>query len=699
MDSDSPALQEFDEMESGRVKAGTIRRYVVFALAVAWSVFQLVLPNITMSATYSRCTHLAFAIALAFLLYPANRKYLPGETSTGKQRPLWLTILLAPFTLLKLIGRGYCWVFAQLSRIPGLDYVVAAVAAALACYLAIFYEQISNRSGLPTQTDLIVGAALVFFLLEATRRCVGWALPLVAVTFIFLSFNGQSLGDFAFRNASLSSVVDKLALGSDGIYGVPLDVSTNIVFLYVLFGAILASAGGAQYFIQLAYSLVGFMKGGPAMSAVLASGLTGMVSGSSIANTVTTGTFTIPLMKKAGYSPVKAGAFEVAASTNGQLMPPVMGAAAFIMAEYCGMPYLEVVRAAAIPAIISYLALIYITYLEACKSDLPRVSRAEVPKFWDTLFSGFYYLIPIVVLIVQLFVFRRSAQMAAFWAIIFLIGIILIREIIRSIRTKDNFFLSLKTNLIEPLESGARNMISIGVAVAAAGIVAGIISLGLGSKIPEIIAEISQGSIYILLIVTAIFCLVLGMGLPTTANYIVIASLVAPTMVDQANAAGLALPLIAAHLFCFYFGILSDDTPPVGLSAYAASAISGADPIKTGLQGFGYDIRTAILPFLFVFNTDLILHNVTSVWYGALVFIVGLLAMLAFASLTRGWIRCKTSILEGIGLVVAILMMMLPNIFAEKIGMAKPAWIGCGVALAIVVWVINHLRSRKLVAN
>jgi TRAP-type uncharacterized transport system fused permease subunit len=253
-------------------------------------------------------------------------------------------------------------------------------------------------------------------------------------------------------------------------------------------------------------------------------------------------------------------------------------------------------------------------------------------------------------------------------------------------------------SLVEPLENGARNMVSIGVAVAAAGIISGIIGLGAGSMISQIIGIISGGNLYILLFVTAIFCLILGMGLPTTANYIVIASLVVPTMVLQAEAAGMVLPVLAAHLFCFYFGILSDDTPPVGLSAYAAAAISGADPIKTGIQGFAYDIRTAILPFLFVFNTDLILHEVTSIWYGAVVFMVGLLAMLAFASLTRGWIQTQTSLLESGGLVVSIFLLMLPNKFAEVIGFEKPVWIICGLLLLAWVYFSNVSRSRRVAA-
>ena len=698
MDSESPKLRDFEELEAGLVRSGTLRRYVVLVLAVCWSLFQLCLPLVTINSTYSRSIHLAFAIALAILIFPAQRKFIPGKGGDDSSSPLWLKIILFPFFLLRQLGRGYAWVLGQISRVPGLDYVLAIGAALLALYYSLNFEEIAKRTGTPSQIDIIIGVALLIVLLEATRRCIGWALPIVAIVFIAISFFGQNLGDFAFKNATLSTVIDKL-IGTSGIYGVPLDVSTSTVFLFVLFGAFLASAGGAQYFIQLAYSLVGVLTGGPAMAAVLASGLTGMVSGSSIANTVTTGTFTIPLMKRAGYSPVKAGAFEVAASTNGQLMPPVMGAAAFIMAEYCGVAYLEVVRAAAIPAIISYLALIYITYLEACKSNLGRVSRKDVPKFSETFLSGIYYFIPILVLIYELFILRHSAQLAAFWAIVWLVGIIFVRELIRSVRRGDSIFSGIRKallGLLEPLESGARNMVSIGVAVAAAGIIIGVLGLGAGSQIPGVIGQISGGNIYILLVVTALFCLILGMGLPTTANYIVIASLLVPTMISQAGDAGLVLPVLAAHLFCFYFGILSDDTPPVGLSAYAASAISGADPIKTGLQGFAYDIRTAILPFLFVFNTDLILHEVTSVWYGIVVFVVGLMAMLAFASLTRGWIRMQISALEGIGLAISILFLMLPNIFESKLGLGKPVWIIAGVIIFSLAWFSNYARARKL---
>lgn len=708
MEKESKDVEAFEELETGKVQEGTFRRYLVLVIAVSWSLFQLSLPKlILLNSTYSRCIHLAFAIALAFLIFPAQRRvfsaFTPEENERRRaERPLWLKILYAPFIGLRNIARVYTTILSRLSSIPGLDFVIAALASLLALYLALNFDAISLRPGLPSTMDKIVGIALVLFLLEATRRCVGWALPIVASVFILISFQGQSLGPFAFKNATLSQVVNKLSIGSEGIYGIPLDVSTNTVFLFVLFGALLASAGGAKYFIQLAYSIVGVLTGGPAMAAVLASGLTGMISGSSIANTVTTGTFTIPLMKRAGYSPVKAGAFEVAASTNGQLMPPVMGAAAFIMAEYCAVPYLDVVRAAVIPAVISYLALIYITYLEAAKLNLGRVNRSEVPSFRQTFLSGIYYFIPIIVLVVSLFVLRYSAQLAAFWAIVWLVAIIFVREMIRSIRNDESWLRGIGKaflSLVKPLEAGALNMVSIGVAVASAGIVSGIIGLGAGSMISQIIALISGGNLYILLIVTAIFCLILGMGLPTTANYIVIASLVVPTMMVQAEAAGMVLPVLAAHLFCFYFGILSDDTPPVGLSAYAASAISGADPIKTGIQGFAYDIRTAILPFLFVFNTDLILHEVTSFWYGAAVFVFGLIAMLAFASLTRGWIRTNTSIPENLALGLGIFLLMLPNVFADATGLGRPAWIAIGLIIVAAVVAFNFHRSRQAQAT
>jgi len=549
--------------------------------------------------------------------------------------------------------------------------------------------------------DIIVGVVLVVLLLEAARRSLGPFLLIVACGFIFYSFFGPYMPDvIAFKGVSFRRFMSQMTISTEGIYGIPLDVSAMIVFLFVLFGSMLDKAGGGRFFIDLAFSLLGRFKGGPAKAAVLASGLTGLVSGSSIANTVTTGTFTIPLMKSVGYPDYKAGAVEVAASTNGQLMPPIMGAAAFIIAEYCNLPYFQVVKAAFIPAIISYIALIYITHLEASKLGLKGVAKAQLPQFFRTLMSGLHFLIPMFYLIYELMILRHSPQLAAYRAIQVLAILIVVQNLVRAYIAKESlwgaFWLSLR-QIWDALVAGGRNMMGIGVAVATAGIIVGVVAMGLGGLIVEVIDTIAGGNLVFLLVITAIASLILGMGLPTTANYIVMASLTVPVILQLGEDYGLVIPVIAAHLFCFFFGILADDTPPVGLAAYAAAAIAKSDPIRTGIQGFTYDIRTAILPFMFVFNSDLLLIGITSLWHVAFIFVTGVCAMFAFASLTQNYFIVKNRIYESVLLAAIVLMGLRPQIFMEYLHFGnKVVWPLIGVGLIGFLYLIQLPRARAL---
>jgi TRAP transporter 4TM/12TM fusion protein len=521
----------------------------------------------------------------------------------------------------------------------------------------------------------------------------------VVVMFILYSFYGSYMPDvIAFKGVSLRRFINQLTMSTEGIYGIPLDVSATIVFLFVLFGSMLDKAGGGKFFIDLAFSLLGGFKGGPAKAAVLASGLTGLVSGSSIANTVTTGTFTIPLMKSVGYPDYKAGAVEVAASTNGQLMPPIMGAAAFIIAEYCNIPYFAVVKAAFIPAIISYIALIYITHLEASKLGLKGVPKNQLPRFFKTLLGGIQFLFPLGYLIYELMILRHSPELAAYRAIFVLVALIVIQNLVRAYIAKEPLTGAIKLSLRQvwdALVAGGRNMMGIGVAVAAAGIIVGVVTMGLGGLIVEVIDTIAGGNLVILLVITAMASLLLGMGLPTTANYIVMASLTVPVIVTLGADYGLVIPVIAAHLFCFFFGILADDTPPVGLAAFAAAAIAKSDPIRTGIQGFTYDIRTAILPFMFIFNSDLLLIGITSWWHIAFVFVTGVCAMFAFASLTQNYFIVKNRIYESVLLAGIALMGLRPQLFMEWFHFGnKFIWPIIGIALIGFLYLIQLPRSR-----
>ena len=540
------------------------------------------------------------------------------------------------------------------------------VGAFCAAYLFIAYEGLAERPGDPTQLDLVVAVIGLVLLLEATRRALGPPLMVVAGAFITYTFFGQYMPSvIAHKGASLSKGMSHYWLGTEGVFGVALGVSTGMVFMFVLFGALLESAGAGNYFIRVAFAGLGHMKGGPAKAAVVSSGLTGLVSGSSIANVVTTGTFTIPLMKKVGFSPEKAGAVEVACSTNGQLMPPVMGAAAFLMVEYVGITYIEVIKHAFLPAIISYLFLLNF----ACK--VPELEDSteikKLPPLGATAQAGYYFLLPIVVLMWCLVVERLSPALSAFWATVLLIFIVITQRPLKGFfrKMQGDAEFAVKTgfkDLIDGMVAGARNMIGIGVATSAAGIVVGTVTLtGIGLVMTEFVEFISGGNLMLILLFTAIISLVLGMGLPTTANYIVVSTLMAPVIVDLGAQNGLIVPLIAVHLFVFYFGILADDTPPVGLAAFAAAGISGGDPIRTGIQGFTYDIRTAVLPFMFIFNTQLLIIGVNNWFQLVIVVVAAIAAMLAFAAATQGYFLTKSRIWETVALLLVAFTLFRPG--------------------------------------
>ncbi|MBW2369446.1 MAG: TRAP transporter permease, partial [Deltaproteobacteria bacterium] len=553
----------------------------------------------------------------------------------------------------------------------------------------------------PITRDLLVGALLVVLLLDATRRVIGPALPVIAALFLVYAFFGPYMPDLiAFKGVSLNRLVGQMSMSTEGIYGIPLDVSATIVFLFVLFGAMLEKAGAGRYFIHLALSLLGSFKGGPAKAAIMGSGLTGVVSGSSIANIVTTGTFTIPLMKQVGYPPTKAAAIEVAASTDGQLAPPIMGAAAFIIAEYVNVPYVQVIKAAAIPAFASYAALFFISHIEASKLGLSGISRSALPRFFKTLTAGLHYLAPVFFLLYELIIIRHSPERAAFNAIWVMAIIMLFQHPVKAYVKKQPIAPAFKqgaVDILEALVAGGRNMVPVALATAAAGIIVGVVALGLGGLITQVIEVVSMGNIYLMLLVAAVASLIIGMGLPTTATYIVMASLTAPAIVTLAALQDFAVPLMAAHLFCFYFGILADDTPPVGLAAYTAAAIAKAPPIATGIQGFMYDIRTAILPFMFIFNHDLILHNIDNWPQGLLIFATACLGNFAFAAATQGWFTAKNRWYEVPVLLCVTLIMMRPDFIASILGVdhAQRYWTYLiGMILLGAVYLFQ--RSRKV---
>ena len=646
-DSQQEIEKQIEEIEYVGRQHGPRLAVVVGVIAAVWSLFQLWIASPfpfmfgfgIITSVPARGVHLAFAFLLCFLMFPAARSLATA-------------------------------------RIPVYDIVLAFLGTGCALYLFFGWDGLVSREGVLWTWDImgfrfpfeaILGTIGVLLLLEATRRAIGKPLVIVATIFLLYSFFGQSMPDIiSHRGLSINRLIGYQWLGQEAIFGLPIDVSVSFVFLFVLFGALMDKAGAGKYFLDLSFAMVGKYRGGPAKAAILASGMTGAISGSSIANVVTTGVFTIPVMRKMGMSAVKAGAIEVAASTNGQLMPPIMGAAAFIIAEFIGISYFDVVKAAFIPAVSSYCALIYISHLEAMKLGLRGMPKEDIPPLGKTFKSGIHYIIPIVVLVYMLMILRWTAGTAVFYSIMLMMGIMILESVWHEKKTGvGDIGAAVKKGFCEiygGLIAGARNMVGIAIAVATAGIIVGAVgSTGLNNALVGVIEAISGGNVYILLILTAVLSLILGMGLPTTANYLVVASLLAGVLVELGTASGLVLPLIAVHLFVFYFGILADDTPPVCLAAFAAAAISRADPIKTGLQGFYYDIRTAILPFFFIFNPELLLVGVDSIWHGLVIFAVTLLAMFSFSSLTQQWIIVKTTIFESILLAAIVVCLFRPD--------------------------------------
>ncbi len=648
---------------------------IVVALAIAWALFQLFLPKIIiLDSLKIRAIHLAFAVVLVFLTSPFRKKR--GQPAFG----------------------------AQKSYIPLYDYLLAGIACAAVLYIVFDWAGIAMRAGRPLLRDILISVLLVLLLLEAARRVMGPALSTIAVLFTGYAFLGPHMPSiFAFKGVSITKYINQIALSTEGIYGIPLDVSANTVFLFVLLGTMLAKAGAGHFFNDLAISLLGRFKGGPAKAAVVSSGLTGIVSGSSIANVVTTGTFTIPLMKKVGYPGKIAAATEVAASTNGQLMPPIMGAAAFIIAEYLSIPYLDVVKAAAIPAVISYIALFYITHLEASKLGLRGLSKPDIPAFMPVLRRGIHYLIPLAILLYCLVIMRYSPNLAAFYAILSLIAIIFIQETVKAVKSDSGMLHAVKrafSLLGEGMVSGSKNMLAVALATATAGIVVGIVTMGIGSMIVQIVEILSVGNIFLLLFITAVASLVLGMGLPTTATYIVMASITVPIIVKLSGTIGMnPIPPIAAHLFCFYFGILADDTPPVGLAAYAGAAIAHSDPIKTGIQGFLYDLRTAVIPFMFVFNPELVMVNITNGFQVILVFSMGIFGACAFANAVQGWFLIKNRWYEIPLFLAASVILFYPAVLTRLLGIAfefRYYMYLVGLAIYLIAFLIQKVRCMKL---
>ena len=692
---------------------------VMLAVGLAWVIFQLwyasplpfTLRFAVFNDTEARSIHLAIGMFLAFLAFPA-RKRSPRD------------------------------------HVPILDWIFAFAGAFAAGYLFLFYNELATRPGAPTQFDVAVGVVGILLLLEATRRAVGLPMAVLAVIFLAYVLAGAYLPDvIAHKGASIPRMISHMWLVTEGVFGIALGVSVAFIFVFVLFGTLLDRAGGGNYMMQVSFALLGHMRGGPAKVSVVSSALNGTISGSSVSNVVSGGIFTIPLMKRAGYGGVKAAAIETASSVDGQLMPPVMGAAAFLMVEYVGIPYSEIIRHAFLPAVISYITLFYIVHLEAMKlgmkpmaqvrersfssalkswglgltgtiavcgaiyyvaigarmafgdaapwilgalllalyvysvwvaarePDLPveiDVDNPVLPPAWPTVKAGVHFLIPVGVLLWCLMVEELSPGLSAFWAIVMQIVLMATqRPLIEFFRGRKDFgveFVRGLRDVVTGCDDGARNMIGMAVATGCAGLIVGAITLtGLGLRMTDFVEFVSGGNVTVMLLFTAFVCLLLGMGVPTTANYILVATLMAPVIVELGAQSGLVIPLIAVHLFVFYYGIMGDITPPVGLASFAAAAIAKEDPIQVGLQGSVYALRTVLLPFIWIFNPVMLLINVRGWLEIALVAAAATLASLLFAAATMRWFRIKSRWWEIALLLVATFILFRPDWFADRI--------------------------------
>ena len=721
---------------------------LISGVALTWSLFQLWIaaPQFTLApqipglsiigSEQTRPMHLTFAVFLAFLAYPAFKS-------------------------------------SPRDRIPLVDWVLAFAAAGSAFYVFWAAREISRtaREGRLIRWDVdwnilgwqidaifpqvIIGCVGLVLLLEASRRALGPALTVVGGVFLAYSYFGTgwlipSLIEHGGR--SFNGIINTQWYDTNvGVFGIPLGVSTAFVFLFVLFGALLDKAGAGNYFIKLAFAGLGHLRGGPAKAAVVGSGATGLISGSSIANVVTTGTFTIPLMKRVGFSSEKAGAVEVSSSVNGQIMPPVMGAAAFLMVEFVGISYLDVIKHAFIPAVISYIALIYIVHLEALKNNMkalgesksllqmflkvaigfvvagavfyaavagvnalreiapgisgtvivlvllamylaclwvasarpnlelddPRAKDIRLPVMKEVFPTGIHFLLPILVLVWFLMIERQSPAKSAYFAVMTMLFIIVtqrpIKELMRGGANWLGEFRAGFGDLLEGMIAGARNMIGIAVATGAAGIiVATVTRTPIGTELAGLVELLSGGNLFFMLLLVGLFSLILGLGLPTTANYIVVSSLMATVVVTLGAQEGLLVPLIAAHLFVFYFGIMADVTPPVGLASFAAAAVSGGDPIRTGFQAFFYSLRTVALPFLFIYNPALILYGIDlgtteGIIQAAFIFVVATFAMLLFAAATQGYFLARSRWWESAALLLVAFTLFVPNFWLNRV--------------------------------
>lgn len=640
-------MQEYDLETSKLRDLKGLAAKVTTVIAIAMSLFQFYTAGFgTLLSAKQRSLHIIFAFTLGFLMYPASEK----------------------------------WKGEEKDKVRVLDLVFIGLTILVFGYLFVFVEQIANKGASLTSIDKIFGIIAILLTLEVTRRAVGPELPIVSMVFLaYAKFGPYLPGLLAHRGFSLERIIAQMYLALEGILGIPLGVSATFVFMFILFGAFLDKTGVGKFFIDLAFSLTGHLKSGPAMTAVVASGLMGSISGSSVANTVTTGAFTIPLMKKTGYGPEFAGAVEATASTGGQIMPPVMGAAAFIMADFTGFAYIDIVVCAMIPAILYFFAVAMMVHLEASRLGLKGLPREELPKFGSIMRKDGYLLIPLVA-IISLLVMQYTPTLAAFVAVIVSIVVAGVASLIK----KDGSF-GIK-EILAAFEDGAKGAIGVACACACAGMIVGVVTMtGLGLRIAELIVTLARGNLLLTLFFTMIASIILGMGLPTTAKYIVLATMAVPAITK------LGVNLMSAHLFILYFGVVADITPPVALAAYAGAGIAGANSMRTGIQAFKLAIAAFIVPYIFAVDPSLILLKdivgnkveFLPVLSAVPMIISAVIGIICLAGGVQGYLIDNCNPIERILLIIAALLLLKPGLYTDVFG--------------IVVLAITYIMQKRKV--
>lgn len=627
-------LKKYDR-ESDTMQYTGFMAKIISAIAISFSVFQLYTAFFgVLDAQLQRAVHLGFALALSYLLYPTCKS--------------WSRSSLHP-----------------------LDALLAVLGAASPAYIVIMYRELAMRAGMITTTDLVVGVIGVLLVIEATRRVVGIPMVVVVTAFIVYAFAGPHMpGVLSHRGLTPEQLVGHLYFTTEGIFGIPLGVSSTFIFLFILFGAYLESTGLGKFFIDIANAIAGWASGGPAKVAVLSSALMGTVSGSSVANVAGTGSFTIPMMKKLGYRKEFAGAVEAASSTGGQLMPPVMGAAAFLMAEFVGVPYIEIVEAAVIPAMLYFAGLWLGVHLEAKRTNLKGVPREQLPKAWVIFKERGHLAIPLIV-IVYLLVTGYTPMRAALVAIVLSIAVSALKK---STRMRP-------IEIIRGLEAGARNVLGVAIACAAAGIIIGVVTkTGVGLKLASGLLALSGGYLLPTMFFTMITSLILGMGVPTTANYVITSTIAAPALLQM------GVPVLAAHMFVFYFGIIADVTPPVALAAYAASGISGGKPLITGVNASKLAIAAFIIPYIFVLSPEILMINATvfSLIFAAVTAILG---MVGVSSAMIGYLVDHSSPVERVLQFVGGILMIMPGVWTDI-----PGFI---IFVLVVMWQSRRKKKHR----